>query len=417
MQFVMIDSLFEFWAHLRALPNFWGFVTIPVVAAVVTWAHVWLAMKMVFYPIEFVGFMKPWLGWQGIVPRKAGKMAGIVVDNTLAKLGSLSEIFREMDPEKIARHVSEGLMERIEDMVDEIMNDKNRVFWENLPVSFKKRVYARVRRQTPILMEGLVRDLGENIEDLIDLKAMVVRQMEGDRALVVRVFQEVGSPEVNFIVTSSFWIGFTLGLVQMVVWYFFPWHWGLPLYGAVLGYATNWLALAMVFRPLNPVKIGPWRMQGLFLKRQPEISDKFAELATQEMVSLKHLVNEMLTGTYSERTRALVRRHISPLLEGGVIRTAIQLTVGPTGYASLKRTIVEKAALLSLAPLSNPQFNKDRAKVIASIFATRMRAMSSKEFQDLLRPAFQEDEWIVIAMGAVLGFVCGWLQLMSGFSH
>lgn len=413
----MIDSVVELWLHLRALPNFWGFVTIPIVAAVVTWAHVWFAMKMVFYPLEFVGLWKPWIGWQGIVPRKAGKMAAIVVDNTLAKLGSLSEIFREMDPDKIARHVTDGLSERVEDMVDEIMNDKNRVFWENLPVSFKKRVYARVRRQMPVVMEGLVRDLGENIEDLIDLKAMVVRQMEGDKALVVRVFLEVGSPEINFIVTSSFWIGLTLGLVQMTLWYWFPWNWGLPLYGAALGYATNWLALAMVFRPLNPIKIGPWRMQGLFLKRQPEISEKFAELSTLEMVSLKHLVGEMLSGKYAERTRALIRRHLSPLLEGGVVRTAIQLTVGPTGYAALKRTIVEKAAALSLQPLDNPQFNADRAKVIASIFASRMKAMSSKEFQDLLRPAFQEDEWIVIMMGAVLGAICGWLQLVLGFTH
>ena len=413
----MIDSLVEFWLHLRGLPNFWGFVTIPIVAAVVTWAHVWFAMKMVFYPLEFVGIWKPWIGWQGIVPRKAGKMAGIVVDNTLSKLGSLSEIFREMDPDKIARHVTEGLSERIEDMVDEIMNEKNRVFWENLPVSFKKRVYARVRRQMPEVMENLVRDLGDNIEDLIDLKAMVVRQMEGDKALVVRVFQEVGSPEINFIVTSSFWIGLVFGCVQMTLWYWFPWNMGLPLYGAVLGYATNWLALAMVFRPLNPIKVGPWRIQGLFLKRQPEISEKFAELSTLEMVSLKHLVGEMLTGKYAERTRALIRRHISPLLEGGVVRTAIQLTVGPTGYAALKRTIVEKAAALSLQPLDNPQFNADRAKVIASIFSSRMKAMSSKEFQDLLRPAFQEDEWIVIALGAVLGALCGWLQLVFGFTH
>jgi hypothetical protein len=156
-------------------------------------------------------------------------------------------------------------------------------------------------------------------------------------------------------------------------------------------------------------------MQGLFLKRQPEISDKFAELSTQEMVSLKHLVQEMLTGTYAERTRALIRRHIGPLLEGGVVRTAIQLTVGPTGYASLKRTIVEKAAALSLAPLANPQFNRDRAKIIASIFSSRMKAMSSAEFQDLLRPAFQEDEWIVIVLGGVLGFVAGWIQLVTGF--
>ena len=171
----MIDALSAFLAHLYAMPHFWGLVTIPIVAAVVTWAHVWLAMKMVFYPLEFVGVLKPWLGWQGIVPRKAGKMAGIVVDNTLAKLGSLSEIFREMEPERIAQHVSEGLIDRIEEMVDEIMHDKNRVFWENLPISFKRRVYARVRRQIPQAMEGLVIDLGENIEDLIDLRGMVTR--------------------------------------------------------------------------------------------------------------------------------------------------------------------------------------------------------------------------------------------------
>ena len=413
----MIDALSAFLAHLYAMPHFWGLVTIPIVAAVVTWAHVWLAMKMVFYPLEFVGVLKPWLGWQGIVPRKAGKMAGIVVDNTLAKLGSLSEIFREMEPERIAQHVSEGLIDRIEEMVDEIMHDKNRVFWENLPISFKRRVYARVRRQIPQAMEGLVIDLGENIEDLIDLRGMVIRQMESDRAFVVRVFLDVGDREVAFVVTSSFWIGLTLGFVQMFLWYFYPSNWGLPIYGAVLGYATNWIALAMVFRPLNPIKIGPWRLQGLFLKRQPEIAEKFAELAAQEMVSLKHLVNEMLTGTDSDRTRALIRRHVSPLLEGGVVRTAIQLAVGPTGYASLKRTIVEKAALLSLQPLSNAQFNRDRGIVISSIFSHRMKAMSAKEFQDLLRPAFQEDEWIVIVMGGVMGFVAGWLQLVLGFTH
>ena len=46
-----------------------------------------------------------------------------------------------------------------------------------------------------------------------------------------------------------------------------------------------------------------------------------------------------------------------------------------------------------------------------------MKAMSAKEFQDLLRPAFQEDEWIVIVMGGVMGFVAGWLQLVLGFTH
>ena len=31
------------------------------------------------------------VGWQGIVPRKAGRISGIITDNTLSKLGSLRE--------------------------------------------------------------------------------------------------------------------------------------------------------------------------------------------------------------------------------------------------------------------------------------------------------------------------------------
>ena len=49
--------------------------------------------KMVFYPIKFWGFHLGTLpvGWQGIVPRKAGRISGIITDNTLSKLGSLRE--------------------------------------------------------------------------------------------------------------------------------------------------------------------------------------------------------------------------------------------------------------------------------------------------------------------------------------
>lgn len=48
--------------------------------------------KMVFYPITFRFHLGPLpVGWQGIVPRKAGRISGIITDNTLSKLGSLRE--------------------------------------------------------------------------------------------------------------------------------------------------------------------------------------------------------------------------------------------------------------------------------------------------------------------------------------
>jgi uncharacterized membrane protein YheB (UPF0754 family) len=42
---------------------------------------------------------------------------------------------------------------------------------------------------------------------------------------------------------------------------------------------------------------------------------------------------------------------------------------------------------------------------------TKMQELNEEEFENLLRPAFQQDEWILIAVGAVLGFLVGELQV------
>ncbi len=414
----MMEYLVAEWNIIVNSPHFWGFASIPVVAAVVTWAHVWLAIQMTLYPIEFMGIKEPWLGWQGIIPRKAKKMANIVVDKTIVKLGSLQEVFQQMEPEKIAQHMAKVLVDRVEEYTDEIMLERNATLWENLPMVIKSRVYARIRKQVPVIMDGLVKDMNENIDELMDLKEMVVNRLDSDKALMVRVFKEVGQNEFNFIINSSFWLGLFFGTVQMVLWIMCPDEWrdaSLPIYGAILGYLTNWVALNMVFRPLNPIKIGPFVLQGVFLKRQAEVAEQFSDLVTQELLSIKHIMWQIFNGSRSARTRYLIKKHLNPLMNGGVVRTALQLSVGTEGFLELKQSIADKAVDLSMRPLSDPAFNKDRAAIIQKIFSTRMKALSSAEFQDLLRPAFQEDEWILIAMGAIMGFVAGVLQLVLGF--
>ncbi|HEY0663753.1 MAG TPA: hypothetical protein VGD18_04010 [Thiobacillaceae bacterium] len=405
----------QFWQELTAHPDFWGFVTIPITAAVVTWIHVWMAMQMVFYPLQFWG-KPPFLGWQGIIPRKAKKMAGIVVDKSLSKLGSMDEFFAEMQPEKIAMHLAKAVSGRVEEFTDEIMAERNPVLWENLPMIVKQRVYSRVRKQIPEVMDDLLKQMRGNINDLVDIKALVVKLLDGDKELIVRMFKEVGQNEIDFVVNVSFWIGLGFGVLQMILFYFVPWHGGLPLYAAVLGLATNWIALNMVFRPLNPVKIGPWKLQGVFLKRQAAVADTYAKLTTTEMLTVGNIMREILTGDRAHRTHALIKRAMSPLVDSVPVRTAAQMTMGPTGYAQLRNTIAEKAAMMSLDPLSEPAFNKERSLVLEKILSDRMKALSSSEFQDLLRPAFQEDEWIFLVLGAVTGLFAGTIQLMLGFA-
>jgi hypothetical protein len=70
---------------------------------------------------------------------------------------------------------------------------------------------------------------------------------------------------------------------------------------------------------------------------------------------------------------------------------------------------------MALKPLANERFNRERAGELARLFAGKMKEMTPAEFQDLLRPAFQEDEWILLVLGFVTGFAAGMVQLMLGF--
>ena len=51
----------------------------------------------------------------------------------------------------------------------------------------------------------------------------------------------------------------------MLVWYFYPKFWILPLFGLLVGYATNWLALKLIFNPIEPISFLGVKYQGLFI--------------------------------------------------------------------------------------------------------------------------------------------------------
>ncbi len=70
---------------------------------------------------------------------------------------------------------------------------------------------------------------------------------------------------------------------------------------------------------------------------------------------------------------------------------------------------------LAVEPFEDDRFNRERSSIIERLMRERMQALSSDEFQDLLRPAFQEDEWILILVGGFLGAMAGLAQLIFVF--
>ena len=390
--------------------------TIPVVAAVIGYATNWLAVRMTFRPLGFVG-IEPYLGWQGIIPAKARKMAAIAVDSSLSRLASLSEIFEQMDPDRIAEHLLATFEPQVEELTEAIVRQREPELWDRLPAPVRAAVVERVRARLPARIDALMEDLSANIEHFLDLRLMVIRQLAEDKTLLNRTFWEVGDEEFRFIIRSGAYFGFLLGLVQMGIWAAFPTGWVLPAAGLFVGYATNWLAINIIFRPVMPLRIGPFVVHGLFLRRQEEVADEYAQLVTREVLTLRNFADEMLNGPQGDRTRALIRRHAIPLVDEalGIVGPAVELAVGTEDYAGMKEDLSVRTIELSAEAFDDPVFNAERSVVVEREMAARMKEMSPAEFQALLRPAFEEEEWKLIAVGAALGGLAGLAQAVFVF--
>ncbi|KAH8072216.1 hypothetical protein JL720_11258 [Aureococcus anophagefferens] len=120
------------------------------------------------------------------------------------------------------------------------------------------------------------------------------------------LFRRCGKPELDAVVTLGGWGGLLLGVFQMGAWALYPRAWTLSLGGAFVGFATDWAALKILFSPVEPRKIGPLTVQGLFLRRQAEVSADFADFVAAELVAPEHLWRALLTGP----RRAAVVDHV-----------------------------------------------------------------------------------------------------------
>jgi uncharacterized membrane protein YheB (UPF0754 family) len=410
-------------------------ITIPFFSGAIGYVTNWTGIWMLFNPLRFRGVRLPGLqslsrvlprkvqqipgvmqggiGWQGIIPSRAAKMGSISVDKGIAKLGNASDFYRRLDPDLIAEHILATSERDIRELVERTMEREHPRLWSDLPPRIREAVHARVRDQLPQIVHEVTDQIGEHIDQLLDIKLMVIRRMEENPELCNRVFTEVGQRELRFIINFGFFFGFALGIPVVFLTQAFPHWWVLPIAGTVVGYVTNWLAIWMIFEPVRPRKVGPLRLHGLFLRRQPEAADIYAGIIADDIVTLENIGDELLTGPRSDRTRQMISNALRPAVDraSGVAQPAVRQAVGPREYDAIRETVAVEAVDYTMTPLRDPEFNARQSSEVRALIAERMRELPSEDFSELLRSAMREDEWLLVLHGAVLGFGAGLVHL------
>jgi len=410
-------------------------ITVPLFMGAIGYITNWSAVWMLFNPLEFKGFRVPGLatlvklaprkvqqipgvmhggvGWQGIIPSRSAKMGSIAVDKGISKLGSAADFYQQLEPDKIAEQILSTAQEDLRGMVERIMRREHPQLWSDLPPQVREAVHGRVRQQLPDIVGDVTDRIGANIDQLLDVKLMVIRHLEAQPELANRVFQDVGEKELRFMVNFGFWFALLLGLP--VVWITAAWHhwWVLPIMGTFVGWATNLVGIWMIFEPIEPRRILGVKIQGLFLRRQHEVADIYSKIIAEDVVTISNIGHELLHGPRSDRTRRMIEDAMRPAIDRatGPARAAVRMLMGAEKYDAVRESVAVEAVEYTLTPLQDPAFNERQSKAIRILIRDRMREMSGHDFVEMLRTAMKEDEWLLFLHGAILGFGAGLLHL------
>ncbi|NNH70084.1 hypothetical protein HLB23_09470 [Nocardia uniformis] len=413
-------------------------ITIPLFTGAIGYITNWTGVLMLFKPIAFHGIRTPGLamvfpylpkriqvlpllqydgrmGWQGIVPSRADKMASIAVDKGLAKLGSVADFYRELEPDKLAEHLTEIAEVQIRDIVEEILQREHPQLWYNLPTQVRELIHERVRQQLPDILRELTDELGNNIDQLLDVKQMVIRYFQARPQLLNSVFQVLGAKELRFMQNFGFYFGAPMGLLLVATLHLTGWSSlvVLPIGGIIIGWVVNWVGINMIFAPAYPKWWCPWR-QGLLIKRQPEITEGYADLVSREVMTIANVGDELLNGPRSDRTIQMLEDTLRPAADRalGPAKGAVRFMLGGRDYDSLQSTLTSEAARIAPIAFADPAFNVQQSKQVSEYIAKQMAALKPPEFVDMLRSAIKQDEWLLFVHGGVLGLFAGYAHIL-----
>lgn len=344
-------------------------------------------------------------------------MASTCFDLMTTRLFSIHDIFARLDPKKFAEVMDDAVLLMMDQVINEVAEQYMPEAWKKIPKEVRDDIVVTANDQSNEFMTAFMKDMQAHIEDVCDIKEMSVNTCVENKALLVRIFQECGEKEFVFIRRSGFYFGFLFGLFQMLVWFFYDASWVLPVAGFVVGWITNWLALKVIFEPVEPIHFCGFELHGIFLKRQREVSEVFARVVCVDILHIKAMWTAIFNGRLSKNFFAMLRAHT--LVFTGKLLVEIEplaiAAMGAEQFLQMKEDIAQKV-LEKIPGIIDASYEyTQEALGMETTIREKMAELPPAEFEGVLHPAFQEDEIKLIALGGVLGALVGVLQIFLVF--
>ncbi|GAU77153.1 DUF445 domain-containing protein [Fusibacter sp. 3D3] len=185
----------------------------------------------------------------------------------------------------------------------------------------------------------------------------------------------------------------------------------LAMIGGVIGWMTNVIAIKLLFRPINPIKIPltPFKIQGLIPKRKAEISKSIGEIVDQELISIEQILDHVIENTDKAQIVALVKEKVLTIAEEkmpsiipSMFKKSILASIGEIIDQNGEQMIIEMTEKLSHKVIESVD--------VAKIVEDKLNAYDFEKLEEMTLKIAKTELKSIEVLGGIIGFFIGIFQ-------
>src|SRR5690242_290083 len=228
------------WQQIKAdfSVNWLIYLSMPFVAAFVGWSTKIVALEMLYRPLEFKGIGP--IGWQGIVPRRAGKVGSKTIELLTTNLIKPEELLERIDAAEAVEALRGPLVDAIDEITRDLAEQIRPGLWDSLPEQARRAIQERIQAQAPRVTENMLNEMKSDLSRYVDLQFLAVTTLVRNKEKLVKLMRGVSDDAMAFVRRSGIYFGLAIGLVQMIAWALFKNPWIMPAFGFAVGFVSDY---------------------------------------------------------------------------------------------------------------------------------------------------------------------------------
>lgn len=184
----------------------------------------------------------------------------------------------------------------------------------------------------------------------------------------------------------------------------------LAVIGGLIGYITNVIAIKLIFRPINPIKIPILNIEiiGMIPKRKTEIATNIAKVVEEQFISIDEITDNIITEQDKQHIIDYIKVRVKSILSE-------KMTLIPSTIRNLVQNyvseIIEDEIREGIDELSEEMIIKTKNRInIKEIIENKINELDLYELETIILQIVKNELRHIEVLGLILGFFIGIVQ-------